>query len=471
MNMRLQSSRRFFLRGAGITLGLPLLESLMPAAAFAQATAQPKRLMYWFIPNGVIYSRWKPAPGALNPATLPECLKPLGDPKTDMTKDFSVLSGIDNLAGVPDRVGDHASGIAAALTCVPAKKAALSDLGLGISADQVAANALGKLTTRPSLELGMSRNGGSNCDNGYACAYAQTLSWSDATTPRTKKNDPHDAFLYLLGTDTANLSQQERERLRAGDQSVLDYVLAPSANLTTRIGAEDKQKLDQYLTGVRKAEQQLLATINASPQCEAMDGPVNSADYITRFTAMMDVMEFAFKCDLTRVQTFMVGNAFGPGPMNWLTGIKDDYHALTHRMGGAGVPDQVARCITWEVQQIAAFANRLKAIPEGDHNVLYNTSLVVLSDVGEGSPHNHDDIAVLLAGNGGGAFTPGKHVVFTPEDANARKLARTRTVADRTKALAIPNSNRMANLHLTLLQNLGLQIDRFADSTGPLKGL
>jgi len=296
------------------------------------------------------------------------------------------------------------------------------------------------------------------------------MSWSDATTPRTKQIDPHEAFLYLLGSNTGNLSQQERERLRAGDQSVLDYVLAPSQSLTTRIGSEDKQKLDQYLTGVRKVEQQLLATMTASPQCEMTDGPVNSSDYIKRFSAMLDVMEFAFKCDLTRVQTFMFGNAFGPGPMTWI-GQKDDYHALTHRMGGAGVPDLVAKCITWEVTQIAAFAKRLKAIPEGNHNVLYNTSFVMLSDVGEGSPHNHDDIPVLLAGNGGGAFTPGKHVVFTPEDSTARRLAGARNVPDRTKALAIPNTNRMANLHLTLLQATGVQVDKFADSNGPLKGL
>jgi Protein of unknown function (DUF1552) len=464
--MRSQSSRRTFIRGAGIALGLPLLESLLPARAFAQAVA-PKRLLYWLIPNGVIYSRWKPAAGPLNAATLPECLKPLAG----MVKDVSVLSGIDNLAGVPVAVGDHASGIAAALTCVPAKKAALSDLGLGVSSDQVAAQALGKFTTRPSLELGMARSGGTgDCDNGYACAYAQVMSWENATTPRAKKTDPHDAFLYLLGTNTTTMSTEERDRLRAGDQSVLDYVLAPSQSLTTRIGAEDRAKLEQYFTGVRAVERQLLATMNTNPECQATAGPANSADYVTRFGAMMDVMEFAFKCDLTRVQSFMFGNAFGPGPMSWLD-IKDDYHALTHRMGDAGVPDLVAKCITWEVSQVAAFMKRLQAIPEGDHNVLYNTSFVVLSDVGQGGPHNHDDIPVLLAGNGGGALNPGRHVVFTPEDSSARRLAGSRTVLDRTKALAIPNTNRMANLHLALLQSAGVAADRFADSTGPLKGL
>ena len=118
-------------------------------------------------------------------------------------------------------------------------------------------------------------------------------------------------------------------------------------------------------------------------------------------------MEFAMRCDLTRVISFMLGSRIGPGPMPWI-GIGDDYHELTHRMGEAGVPEQVAQCILWEVQQIAAFIQRLKAIPEGSHTVLYNTSFLVTSDVGEGGPHNHDNLPVLLAGNGGGAFALGK---------------------------------------------------------------
>src|SRR5262249_40010230 len=156
------------------------------------------------------------------------------------------------------------------------------------------------------------------------------------------------------------------------------------------------------------------------------------------------------------------GNAFGPGPMPWI-GITDDYHALTHRMSEAGVPDQVAKCILWEVGQIAAFIKRLKAIPEGSHNVLYNTSFLVTSDVGEGGPHNHDNLPVLLAGNGGGAFTSGRHLAYAPEDASARRLAAKRDLDSRTQALAIPNTNRLANLHLSLLKSAGVGIDQFGD--------
>jgi hypothetical protein len=469
----LQSSRRTFLRGAGVTLALPFLESLTPPKLFAQTVASPpKRLLYWFIPNGVIYSSWIPSvAGPLNPAALPACLQPLaGD--AGVTGDVTVISGLDNLCGAPVGQGDHASGLAAMLTCVPAVKT-VTDVKLGQSADQLAAAAVGKLSARPSLELGMAKSGsGGNCDNGYACAYAQSMSWNDAQTPRPKRTDPHDAWLYLLGTDGTALTAAQQAQMRAGDKSVLDYLLAQSSAIKPRIGAADQMKLEQYLTGVRSFEQQVTSSMSSTnPQCQATStGPANSTDYITRLNAMFDVMEFAFKCDLTRVITFMFGNAFGPGPMPWIN-IADDFHALTHKMNDAGVPAKVAACITWEVSQIAAFAKRLKAIPEGGQTVLYNTSWLVTSDVGQGGPHNHDNMPVLLIGNGGGAFKSGRHLAFVPEDASARSLAGTRILDNRTKAIAIPNTNRLSNLHLSLLKNAGVTIDSFSDSTGPLKGL
>jgi hypothetical protein len=226
------------------------------------------------------------------------------------------------------------------------------------------------------------------------------------------------------------------------------------------------------LTGLRAFEQQITAApTTATPQCQApAEGPANSTDYITRLGAMFDVMEFAFRCDLTRVATFMFGNAFGPGPMPWID-VRTDYHNMTHAMRDAGNPERVAACIKWEVTQIAAFAKRLKAIPEGTRNVLYNTSFMVSSDVGEGAPHNHDRLPVLLLGNGGGAYQSGRHLAYAPEDGNARRLAGTRNPENRTRALAIPNSNKLANLHLSLLKHAGVPVDKVGDSTGPLRDL
>lgn len=459
-------SRRALLRGAGVTLALPFLESLAPRSVLAQAPATPMRLLYWFIPNGVIYDRWIPkAAGMLDAATVPESIKPFAD--EGVLGDINILSGVDNLPGIPESVGDHASGLAAMMTCVKPKKV-VTGVELGVSADQVAAATLGSFTARPSLEIGMAKSGTTgDCDSGYSCSYAQTMSWTDKTTPRPKRTDPKDAWLWLLGTDNGSLTVEQREKMRKGDKSVLDYLVADAGSLAPKLTSDDRVKLDQYLTSVRSLEMQLNSAV-VPAECQAAMPPENSNDYITRLGRMMDVMEFAFKCDLTRVITFAFGNAFGPGPMPWID-ISDDYHALTHRMNDPGVTDQVAKCILWETQQIAAFVKRLKAVPEGTQNVLYNTAFFVSSDIGQGGPHNHDNMPVLVAGNAGGQIATGRHLAYVPEDPGARRMGRTAEAIE--AASAVPNSNKLANVHLSLLQAAGVPATSFGNSTGPIAGL
>jgi hypothetical protein len=291
----------------------------------------------------------------------------------------------------------------------------------------------------------------------------------DATTPKGKRTDPRDAWLYLLGTDQTALSPEQRARLRQADKSVLDYVRAQATSLNSKIGTSDRTKLDQYFTSLRATEQQLVA-IDPPASCRMQPDPGAGGDYIRRFNAMIEMQVFALKCDLTRVITFMFGNAFGPGPMPWV-GVSDDYHALTHRVAADGVRPQILKCIDWEVRQVAAFITRLKALPEGSRTVLHNTSFLVSSDVGEGAPHNHHNMPVILAGNGSGTLTPGRHIAFAPEKPEARTLALTRDAAKRDMAIAMGNSNRFSNLHVTLLRNTGVTVDKLGDSTGVLTGL
>lgn len=465
-----KSSRRGFLRGTGVTLALPLFESLLPDKVFAQATsATIKRLVYWFIPNGVLYDEWVPKTvGTLDAATVPISLKGLAE--ANVLGDLSILSGLDNFPAVPTGLGDHASGVAGLMTCASAVKS-VSNVRLGPSADQLAAKAIGNLTPRPSLELGMVASGGTgDCDNGYACSYAQSMAWVDATTPKGKRTDPHDAWLYLLGTDQSALTAEQRARLRMADKSVLDYVMAQGTSLGMKIGTSDRAKLDQYFTSVRATEQQLGA-IEPPASCRMQPDPGVGGDYVKRFNAMLDLQAFALKCDLTRVITFMFGNAFGPGPMPWI-GISDDYHALTHRTAAAGVRPQILKCIDWEVRQVAAFINKLKALPEGTgKTVLSNTTFMTSSDVGEGQIHNHHNMAVILAGGGTGTLTPGRHIAFTPEKPEARTLALTRDAAKRDMAIAAGNTNRFSNLHLSLLRNTGVTVDKIGDSSGVLAGI
>jgi hypothetical protein len=458
-------SRRALLRGAGVTLALPFMESLAPRTLRAALPGTPVRLVYWMIPNGVLYDRWIPKTvGKFDPAAMPESLQPLAD--ANLLNDFNILSGIDNLCGYPVGPGDHASGMSAMLTCVAAKKT-VDAVELGVSADQIAAAALGGLTPRPSLELGMQQDGGSgNCDNGYACAYARSLSWNDKTTPRPKQTNAKEAFLWLLGTAGSGLSPEQAERMRAGEKSVLDYVINQASGLSPKLTTEDRLKLDQYLTSVRTVEKQLDA-VTASADCRMATPVENNSQYVPRLTAMLDVMQFAFRCDLTRVVSFSLGNAFGPGAMPWID-VPEDYHNLTHNIGGDGNRERVAKCIRWEVEQIAAFMTRLKSIKEGEHDALYNTAFMVSSEVGEGAPHNHDNMPCLIAGNAGGAIKTGHHLKYVPEDSKARQLAGRRNEADRTTALAIPNTNRLANVHVSLLNAIGVPTAKFADSTGPI---
>lgn len=459
-------SRRSVLRGAGVCLALPFLESLVPRGVSAAPPGKPVRLIYWHIPNGILRDLWDPTGAMLDAAKPPASLAPLAT--AGLFPDVNVLTGVDNLAGVPSGPGDHASGMGALLTCVAARKS-VDNYELGISADQVAAKTLGAFTPRPSLEVGMAGGGGNgDCDNGYGCAYAQTISWSDAKTPRTKYKNPKEAWTWLLGNQSANLSAEQRERIRRGDKTVLDYLTAEAGRLSPKLTAEDRQKLEQYLTSVQETEKQLDSGV-ATAACQAEVAPEDSTSYQTRMAAMQKVMEFAVRCDLTRVITFSLGNAFGPGAMPWVD--VGDYHGLTHNIRGAGSRDGVARCILWEVEQIAAFAKSLKAIVEGEHTALYNTVLMVSSEIGEGDPHDHERLPCLLAGNAGGAIATGRHLNYSPEDGKARQLGRSRNIGDRTQALAIPNTNRMANLHLSLLQSVGVQTDKFADSNQPLAGL
>ena len=463
--------RRTVLRGAaGIGFALPWLEALAPKAAEAAAGTSPVRLIYWFFPNGHIMDRWSPTtPGALDPMKMPVCLQPLAD--AGVVADVNILSGLDNLAGNPEQGGDHACGTCSLLTCAAAKKVPdLSNISLAGSVDQIAARVLGKFTPRPSLEMGMQGGGGTGaCDTGYACAYSQSVSWSDAKTPRGHRTDPHDAYLYLLGTDNPSLTPAQRDRLRAGDKSVLDFVLDQVKDLNGQIGVSDKVKLDQYATGVRTLEQQLTAVVPAA-QCLAHPDPGTDKDFIKKLGLMMDVMAFAVQCNLTRVISFMFANAGGPGSMPYI-GINSDYHQMTHEQSDPAKKDTVATAITWYVSQAAAFAKRLKAIPEGANTALYNSAFFMSSDVGEGQRHTHDNMPVILGGAAGGAFQTGRHIAYTPEEPNARTLAQKKTADQRTQALAIPNTNRVANLHLSLLHAAGIDNVKLGDSTGLLPQL
>jgi hypothetical protein len=463
-------TRRAVLRGAGVALALPTLESLSRRRArAADAAGRRVRLVYWAIPNGVMSELWRPTEAhkaALDPQKAPRSFAPLV--AAGVYGDVTVIDGLDNLPGTPTGAGDHASGMCAILTCAQALKST-SAVQLGVSADQIAAQAIGRQTPRPSLELGMGRGGTrGDCDSGYSCAYATSISWSDAVTPRPKRTDPHDAWDYLVGG--AGGTAPDRERRRRGDVSVLDYVRDQAAALQPKLARLDRDKLDQYLTAVRAMEKQL-ATLPPPPaDCHTPADPGRVTAFESRCAAFIELTVFALQCDLTRVVSFMMGNAFGPGAMTW-AGVPEDYHNLTHHEGEGNNRELIQVGVDWQMKQFAMLLRRFKETPSDGQTLLHDTAVFLSSDVGRGSSHNHDRMPALVAGQGGGALVSGVHLVFSPEDTRARSLANSRRTEDIAAGSKIPNVNKVANLHVALLEAAGVRGAVVGNSSGRLPGV
>ncbi len=455
-------SRRLFLGGSAVALGLPFFESMLPRAALAAPTATAKRLLYFWIPNGVWMDSFRPTTlgaGYAMPPVL-AALEPL-------RADFSVVTGLNNQPAIPDQAGDHAAGTSGFITVSHALKSD-SKIHLAPSADQLAVAGMiqnGIRTRIPSLQLGI--DGGDSaggCDSGYSCAYSRNISWADATTPLPKITDAKQAFDQIFAGYDPNASAAEIAQRQADDKSVLDAVNADASSLRLALGKTDQMKLDEYLTGVRALEQQLTDT-TSMPACSKGTAPTAKPDYPTHVKQMMDIMTLAFQCDATRVITFMLGNAGSNQTYPFLTAanapINRAHHEISHHNGDATSIAQLIAINTWTFQQIAYLLTQLKGIPDGPagQNVLTNSAIFVSSDVSDGNRHNHDDMPVILAGHGGGALKPGTHIRYGVEvDAPSWK----------TKP---PSSNiTVANLLLTMQQSVGVT-GAIGDSTGPLPEL
>jgi hypothetical protein len=262
-------------------------------------------LVYIYLPNGLDMATFRPATTGRSYELSP-MLASLSAHKAD----FSVITGLENANANPDGPGDHASGTSSFITCAHANKSE-TDIQLGISADQIAARKFGMLTRLPSLQLGIDGGGASGgCDSGYSCAYTRNISWADAVTPLPKIVDPRQAFDQLFEGYDAGASEAEAAKRRAYDKSVLDSVLADVASLQPKLGSTDRQKLEQYLTGVRELEKRLVG-MGPKVTCNPGDPPVadEDLDYPAHVKAMLDLMALAFACDATRIASLMLGNA------------------------------------------------------------------------------------------------------------------------------------------------------------------
>jgi hypothetical protein len=434
---RARLSRRTFLRGAGALVALPFLEAMLPRSARAQAAAAAKRFVAWYVPNGIEMAGWTPA--ATGPDWVPT---PILQPLASLRSEVLVLSGLANLPARDSVPGDHARGTASFLTARRVRRTDGADIENGISLDQRIAQFVGGTTTLPSLQLGAESGGSTgNCDSGYSCAYARNVSWAGPQSPLAKETDPASAFERLFqGTDTS-LSPEERERRRLERLSVLDAVADDARRLRAELGGDDRHKLDEYLAGVRELELRVQSASGGS--CEAAE-PAEPADFRARVRAMADLIVLALRCDATRVVTFMQANAGSNQTYPWL-GVLDGHHQVSHHQGNAANLAALRAIGTWEVEQLAYLLQQLDATAEPTGGTLLDATIVFFSsEIEDGDSHRHTNLPVLVAGRGGGALAPGRHVRFA-------------------------SNTPLANLFLTFLRAFGVQDVTFGlDGTSPL---
>jgi hypothetical protein len=446
-------SRRHFLRGLGACIALPAFESLRPFTALAapanklatSASGAPLRAAFLFFPNGAIPAAWWPK-GEGNQFEFSPTLKPL----EPLRQSLQILGGLDQKAayGGPDGAGDHARGNGVFLTGVRLKKSA-TDIRAGISIDQVIAREIGHLTRFPSLELSSDaiRTSGA-CDSGYACAYQFNLSWSSPTTPVAAESNPRMVFERLFGAGAPGQRAENLRRRQQEQRSVLDFVLEEAQGMNHRLNGRDREKLDQYLTGIREIETSIEKAerfgMVKDPGIEAPPGiPQDRAQYVQ---LMFDMLALAFQTDSTRVATMLLGHD-GDNRSLPEIGVSEGHHDLSHHFNDQDKIQKLTEIDRWYAQQFARFLQKLEATKDVDgKSLLHNSMILYGSGNADGNRHTHSNLPLILAGGGGGALQTGRYVQH--------------------------GSKPMCNLLVSLAEIMGAQkMEGFGDSTGKIENV
>ena len=430
--------RRTFLKGVGTVIALPWLDAMVPA--FAAPAKSPVRLVFVYTPNGMMMDHWKPD-GVGRGFEFPRILKPL-EPFRD---DLLVLTGLAHKNGTI-APGDHAAASATYLTGVAPKRTTGADARLGISVDQLAAQAIGSQTSLPSLELSCeaSRPVG-NCDGGFACTYINNLSWRDATTPVPPEANPRAAFERMFGGFDTDPDPKVRERMNDDRKSILDSVTRQTQQLVTSLGASDRRKIDEYLTSLRDIEKRIVRveTDNRmSPDIPKPSGIPSS--FLEHATLMNDLLAVALRADITRIATLIYAKE-GSSRAYPELGFADAHHPLTHHRGRQELVEKVTKIECHHMNQFASLIRTLKSMPENDGSVLDHSMIVYGSSMSDPNRHVHEDVPCVLLGRGDGSLKPGRHIVYpeTPQ----------------------------TNLWLTLLDRMGIRADQLGDSNGKIEQL
>ncbi|MEP7309051.1 MAG: DUF1552 domain-containing protein [Acidobacteriota bacterium] len=430
--------RRTFLRGMGVTLALPLLDSMVPAGtALAQTAAVPRsRFCGIYVPHGATMDKWTPAAEGSG-FELPESLKPL-----EKVRDrVCVVSNLAHPAagGVGSDAGaDHARSAAVFLSGAHPEKGSVH---AGMTLDQVLADRIGQDTPLPSIELAIEEVG-LNCGSGYGCAYYNTISWRTPTLPLPMENSPQVIFERLFGDGTNSAQRLSRKQQ---DRSILDSITDKATRLGGTLDPSDRVRLGEYLDDIREIERRIQkAAEQSAKDLNVPEAPVGIPEaFEDHIKLIFDLQVLAYRAEITRISTLMYARDTS-GATYPASGVRDGFHTASHHSNVRARLDTFARINRYHVQMLAYFLEKLRATPDGDGNLLDHSVVLYGSSMSNGNQHDHDPLPIVVAGGASGQLKGGRHLSF-------------------------PAHTPMSNLMLALLDKLGVHQDRFGDSTSALE--
>jgi len=434
-------SRRTVLRGLGATLALPLLDGMVPAFASTLSAAKPiRRFGAIYVPMGMSMRQWTPATAG----TLE--LQPIQEPLAPFKERLLLVSGLDSKEGDGTDSGPHPRCQTSWLTGCRAKRTEGADIHAGVSMDQIVAREFGKETQLGSLELGIESNDLLGvCNIGYSCAYNNTVSWRTPTSPQPMENNPRAVFERLFG---ANDSTDPRARLAdiQKNRSILDSVTEKISFFQKGLSSGDRTRVGEYLEAVRDVERRIhKAEEQVSQQLPVIEQPMGIPQVFEEHAKLMfDLMAIAFQSDLTRVSTFMLGREASVRSYPEI-GVSDSHHPLSHHGNDPAKLAKIAKINTFHMKLFAYFLDKLKATPDGDGSLLDHTLLLYGSGMSDSNIHYTRNVPSLVIGGPAFDIKGGRHVQYQEKP--------------------------LSNLQLTLLEKLGLPVEKFGDSNGELNFL
>jgi uncharacterized protein DUF1552 len=435
-------SRRTFIRGMGVTMTLPFLESMVPAQTpLARTAANPQiRLGLCFMPHGAVMANWTPAEEG--PLKLSPILAPLEDYKNQVVVVSNLSHAMAGPQGPGDNGGDHTRCPAVFLNGVHPKRTDGADIFAGVTIDQIAAGKIGQDTLLPSLELAIEDYSGlvGSCDVGFSCTYMNTISWRTPTTPMPMEINPRVVFDRMFGDGAT--PQQRLQRIES-QRSILDAVNDQIKRLQGGLGATDKNRVVEYMDTVREIERRIQISEKQNSN-SSLDVPKTPAgipdDYIEHTKLMFDLMALSFQADITRISTFMMAREVSYRTFPKL-GISESFHPASHHQNLPARLEALTRINAHHVQLFSHILERLKATPDGDGNLLDHTLLLYGSAMSNSNVHNHGPLPVLVAGGAAGRLKGGRHIKY-------------------------PENTPMSNLLMTILDKAGIPQESVGDSTG-----